>query len=560
MSRSAADLPEDPAELRRFAAALAAEVHAKTLLIEKLRMQLSILRRARFGRSSEKLDREIEQLELLLGDIEESDAERQARTEASDGEASSTLPSKKPSVRTPLPDHLPLETVMHEAPCVCPTCGATKFGRIGADERMVLEYVPSHFKRVLHVRPKMSCRACETVVQAPMPTLPIEKGRPGPALLAHVLVSKYCDHLPLYRQADIYARSGVEIDRSVMAGWVGHMAALLEPLAERIARHVRAGAALHADDTPVPVLDPGRGRTKTGRLWTAVRDESPYGSTAPPAAFYLYSPDRKAERAHALLKGCRGHLHADAYAGFAGLYEADPLTGAPAPLTEVACWAHARRKIYDIHVETKSPAAAQALEMIARLFAIEADIKGKPPAERLAARRAKATPILSELRAFLDATMEKISGKSSLAGAFRYAASRWTALTRYVDDGRLEMSNNAAERAMRPLALGRKNYLFAGSDEGASYCSSRHPLISQRDFFGDCQTAGVATAERWLRAERVSRANSAWGIIQGAPLHGWLADSARSAIKRRTVDVLTERIAAASLIVASPRSARSPGR
>src|SRR5580693_1345862 len=452
MSRSAAGLPEDPAELRRFAAALAAEVHSKTLLIEKLRMQLAVLRRARFGRSSEKLDREIEQLELLLGDIEESDAERQARTEASDGEASSALPSKKPSVRTPLPDHLPLETVMHEAPCVCPTCGATKFGRIGADERMVLEYVPSHFKRVLHVRPKMSCRACETVVQAPMPTLPIEKGRPGPALLAHVLVSKYCDHLPLHRQADIYGRSGVEIDRSVMAGWVGHMAALLEPLAERIARHVRAGAALHADDTPVPVLDPGRGRTKTGRLWTAVRDESPYGSTAPPAAFYLYSPDRKAERAHALLKGCRGHLHADAYAGFAGLYEADPLTGAPAPLTEVACWAHARRKIYDIHVETKSPAAAQALEMIARLFAIEADIKGKPPAERLAARRAKATPILSELRAFLDATMEKISGKSSLAGAFRYAASRWTALTRYVGDGRLEMSNNAAERAMRPLA------------------------------------------------------------------------------------------------------------
>ena len=325
MSRSAADLPEDPAELRRFAAALAAEVHSKTLLIEKLRMQLSILRRARFGRSSEKLDREIEQLELLLGDIEESDAERQARTEASDGEASSTLPSKKPSVRKPLPDHLPLETVMHEAPCVCPTCGATKFGRIGADERTVLEYVPSHFKRVLHVRPKMSCRACETVVQAPMPTLPIEKGRPGPALLAHVLVSKYCDHLPLHRQADIYGRSGVEIDRSVMAGWVGHMAALLEPLAERIARHVRAGAALHADDTPVPVLDPGRGRTKTGRLWTAVRDESPYGSTAPPAAFYLYSPDRRAERAHALLKGCRGHLHADAYAGFAGLYEADPL-------------------------------------------------------------------------------------------------------------------------------------------------------------------------------------------------------------------------------------------
>jgi len=478
MSRAAADLPEDPAELRRFAASLAAEVHAKALMIEKLRMQLAILRRARFGRSSEKLDREIEQLEFLLGDIEESDAARQARTQASEGEASSaSRPPKKPSVRAPLPDHLPLETVVHEAPCVCPACGEMKFGRIGADERMVLEYVPSHFKRVLHVRPKMSCRACETVVQAPMPTLPIEKGRPGPALLAHVLVSKYCDHLPLHRQSDIYARSGVEIDRSVMAGWVGYMTALLEPLAERIARHVRAGAALHADDTPVPVLDPGRGRTKTGRLWTAVRDERPYGSTAPPAAFYLYSPDRKAKRAQALLKGCRGHLHADAYAGFARLYEADPKTGAPASLIEVACWAHARRKIYDVHLETKSPAAAQALEMIARLFAIEADISGKPPPERVAARRAKATPILSELRAFFDATMAKVSGKSSLAGAIRYAVSRWTALTRYVDDGRLEMSNNAAERAIRPLALGRKNYLFAGSDEGGRRAAIMYTLI-----------------------------------------------------------------------------------
>ena len=272
MSHAAADLPEDPAELRRFAAALAAEVHAKTLLIEKLKMQLAVLRRARFGRSSEKLDRDIEQLELLIGDMEESDAERQAKRESPERGASSSTSKKKPSVRVPLPDHLPLETIVHDAPCVCPTCGGSKFGQIGADQRDVLEYVAAHFKRVVHVRPKMSCRACETIVQAPMPTLPIEKGRPGPALLAHVIVSKYCDHLPLHRQSGIYARDGVTIDRSVMAGWVGHMAALLEPLAQRIARHVRAGCAVHADDTTVPVLDPGRGRTKTGRLWTAVRD------------------------------------------------------------------------------------------------------------------------------------------------------------------------------------------------------------------------------------------------------------------------------------------------
>ena len=467
MSRAAADLPEDPAELRRFAAALATEVHAKTLLIEKLRMQLAVLRRARFGRSSEKLDREIEQLELLLGDIEESDAERQARTETSIGETStvSSPPPKKPSARAPLPDHLPLETIVHDAPCVCPTCGATKFGRIGADERTVLEYVPSHFKRVLHVRPKLSCRACETGRQAPMPTLPIEKGRPGPALLAHVAVSKFCDHLPLHRQADIYARQGVAIDRSVMAGWMGHLAALLEPLCARIERHVRAGSALHADDTPVPVLDPGRGRTKTGRLWTAVRDERPFGSAAPPAAFYRYSPDRKAQHAHALLADCRGFLHADGYAGFADLYQPEPTIGVPR-LTEVACWAHARRKIYDVHAETGSPAAREALERIARLFAVEADIRGRGPAERRDARCRRSAPILAELKTFLDATLATISGKSSLAGAIRYATSRWAALTRYVDDGRLEMSNNAAERAIRPLALGRKNYMFAGSDAG----------------------------------------------------------------------------------------------
>lgn len=204
-------------------------------------MQLAVLRRARFGRSSEKLDRDIEQLKLLIDDMEEIDAEQQAKRESPERGASSSTSKKMPSVRVPLPDHLPLETIVHDAPCVCPTCGGSKFGQIGADQRDVLEYVAAHLKRIVHVRPKMSCRACETIVQAPLPTLPIEKGRPGPALLAHVIVSKYCDHLPLHRQSGIYAREGVTINRSVMAGWVGHMAALLEPLAQRIARHVRAG-------------------------------------------------------------------------------------------------------------------------------------------------------------------------------------------------------------------------------------------------------------------------------------------------------------------------------
>ncbi|MDX7950886.1 IS66 family transposase [Lichenihabitans sp. Uapishka_5] len=458
-------------------AVLEATVQAQTLLVEKLKHQLAVLRRARFGRSSEKLDAQVEQLELLIGDIEESAAETQA-TIARSAEPVPVAAERKPSTRVPLPAHLPIETILHEAPCVCPNCGGTTFGRIGADEREVLEYVPARFRRILHLRPKMTCRACETIVQAPMPSLPIEKGRPGPGLLAHVVVSKFCDHLPLYRQSEIYGREGVTIDRSVMAGWMGHVAALLAPLAERIGRHVRAGPAIHADDTTVPVLDPGRGKTKTGRLWVAVRDERGFGSMAPPAAVYLYSPDRTAQHAHALLKGCRGHLHADGYAGFGKLYEPDLLTGAPAPLIEVACWSHARRKIYDVHVTTASPAAERALALIGDLFAVETIICGRPPAERQRARVERSTPILDALKVHLEATLARISGKSPFAKAIRYATSRWPALTRFVGDGSLEPSNNAAERAIRPLTLGRKNYLFAGSDAGGRRAATFYTLIS----------------------------------------------------------------------------------
>jgi hypothetical protein len=301
-------------------------------------------------------------------------------------------------------------------------------------------------------------------MQAPMPSLPIERGVPGPGLLAHVLVSKFCDHLPLYRQSEIYKRSGVDIDRSTMAEWVGKMAFLLEPLADEIARHVRSGATIHADDTPVPVLDPGRGKTKTGRLWVAVRDERPWGSATPPAAFYRYSPDRKGMRGGELLKGCKGFLHADAWPGFDSLYEDGP--AGPAKLEQVSCWAHARRKIYEIHVAEGSPAAKELLDSIGKLFAVEDAIRGKPPDERLKVRQEHAVPLLENLKSRMEAILGKISGKSAFAGALRYALSRWRSLTRYATDGRLDISNNAAERAIRPLALGRKNWLFAGSDDG----------------------------------------------------------------------------------------------
>ncbi len=499
MSLAHDPLPSDPEVLRAFAAGLqaelarknmeiaanAAEIHAKTLHIEKLRMQLAVLRRARFGRSSEKLDGDIEQLELLIGELEEEAAEGEAHAEAADpaGHGQAQARERKQPVRKPLPAHLPREVVTHDPPCTCPGCGGTVFSRIGQDEREVLEYVPSSFKVIRHVRPKLSCRACETIVQQPMPALPIERGRPGPGLVAHTLVAKYCDHLPLHRQAVMHAREGVELDRSTLADWVGSAVFLLAPLAELIGRHVRVGAVLHADDTVVPVLAPGLGKTKTGRLWVVVRDERPWGSAVPPAAFYRYSSDRRGIQAEALLGTCLGFLHADGYAGFDRLYQPKTPIGDP-PLVEVACWAHARRKLFDVHHATASPIALDALQRIAALFAIEASIQGRTPERRAAARGEHAQPLLNQLRVLLDASLAMISGKSALAQAIRYALTRWKALTRYVADGRLEMSNNAAERAMRSLALGRKNWMFCGSDAGGQRAACVYTITETAKMHG----------------------------------------------------------------------------
>jgi len=493
-------LPESLDALRAFAlslqgelarkdieiAANAAEIHAKTLHIEKLKMQLAVLRRARFGRSSEKLDHQIEQLELLIGDLEEdagaaeAAAARAEQETGAAGDAPASLPTKlrtrRHPVRQKLPSHLPREDVTHDAPCTCPGCGGTTFSRIGQDEREVLEYIPASFKVINHIRPKLSCRTCETIVQEKMPSLPIERGLPGPGLLANVAISKFCDHQPLNRQSAIYARAGVDLDRSTLADWLGHTVFLLAPLAEAIGRYIRRGAVFHADDTTVPVLAPGHGRTKTGRLWVVVRDERPWGSAAPPAAFYRYSADRKGLHAQALLGDCRGYLHADGYAGFAQLYRpASP--GASPPLIEVACWSHARRKIYDVHEETKSPIARDLLERIAVLFAMESAIAGKPADLRCAQRQAHAKPRVDELKAALEASLRRISAKTGLADAIRYSLTRWTALTRYLDDGRLAMSNNAAERAMRGPVLGRKNYLFCGSDAGGQRAACFYTIV-----------------------------------------------------------------------------------
>ena len=476
MSLATQQLPTDPIELRAFAAHLQSELYAKTLHIEKLKAQLAVLRRARFGQSSEKIDRQIDLLELIIGDLEEAEAEHEASSAAELGRSPSPARPARTGNRKPLPGHLPREIITHAGLCACPACGSVRLRRIGDDEREVLEYIPSHFKVVVHVRPKLSCRDCETITQPPMPSLPIERGRPGPGLLAHVLISKYCDHLPLNRQSDIYAREGVELDRSTMADWVGRAAWLMSSLAEAIGDYVRAGPAIHADDTPVPVQDPGRGKTKTGRLWVVVRDERSWGSPAPPAAYYRYSVDRKGEHAQALLGPCRGFLHADAYAGFDKLYAADPITG-HARLVAVACWAHARREIFNEHATTNSPLAREALERIGEIFAIEREINGQSAPARLAARQARSLPLLIALKVFYETSLTRISRKGDLAKAIRYSTNRWDALTRFTQDGRLEMTNNAAERAIRPLTLGRRNWTFLGSDAGGDRAAVFYSII-----------------------------------------------------------------------------------
>jgi transposase len=484
-------LPDDVDTLRRMLvaereahAAREAELAAakaglitKTLEIEKLKVQIARLRRQQFGRSSEKIDRIIEQLELMLDELETEAASGPAMepsVAAADDEGESAATRKKSPGRRPLPDHLPRREIVHTPDCTCPACGGA-MRQVGEDVSDVLDYIPGRFEIIRHIRPAFSCRVCESMVQMPMPSLPIERGRPSAGLLAHILVSKYCDHTPLYRQAGIYAREGVDLDRAVMANWVGKSVWIAAPLVEAIGDHVMAAATLHGDDTPVPVLAPGAGKTKTGRLWVYLRDERPHAGPAPPAVIYRYSPDRKGEHPRRHLARFRGFLHADGYAGFGPLYQSSG-DGKPASVTEVACWAHVRRKFHDLHL-AGSPLAKEALDRIGRLFDIERVAQGLPPDTRRRIRQSRTVPLIEELAAFLDTTLPKLSGKSELAVTIRYARSRWAALTGYLKDGRLEISNNAAERAIRPLALGRKNWMFAGSDTGGERAAAVYTLI-----------------------------------------------------------------------------------
>ena len=436
--------------------------------IEHLKLLIAKLRRMQFGRKSEKIQQQIEQLELKLEELETAKAQRDLSSRPA-AEPSQKTASHKPT-RQALPEHLPREVKTYTPKAdTCPDCGGD-LRKFGEDVSEVLEYVPARFRVIQHVRPKFSCATCEHIVQEPAPSRPIERGMAGPGLLGHVLAAKYCDHLPLYRQSEMYAREGVELERSTLADWVGAMSRLLHPLVQAISRHVLGTTKLHADDIPVPVLAPGNGKTKTGRLWTYVRDDRPSGETTPPAVWFAYSPDRRGEHPRQHLREFHGFLQADGYAGFHHLYQGGQIQ-------EAACWAHVRRKFYELHVAHASPIAGAAIERIAALFAIEDEIRARPPEERLQARNSRSRPLLESLHSWLESTLHQVSRKSEIAAAIRYALSRWRALLRYCEDGRLEMDNNAAERALRAVALGRKNYLFAGSDTGGERAAAIYTLI-----------------------------------------------------------------------------------
>jgi transposase len=375
--------------------ALKALIEAQRAEIAHLKLWVAKLRRQQFGRRSEQMAGLLDQLELQLEELETGEAEVTTALEP-----------------RALPDHLPRETHVHAPEATtCPDCGGS-LQPLGEDVSEILEYVPARFRVIRHVRPKCACSRCDRIVQAPAPSRPIAQCLAGPGLLAHVLVSKFADHVPLYRQSEIYAREGVNLPRSTLTDWVGEAAGLLRPLVAAIRRQVLRGAKLHADDTPVPVLAPGQGRTKKGRLWTYVRDDRPAGDPTPPAVWFAYSPDRQGQHPRIHLSGFRGALQADGYAGFNELYD----TGG---VHEVACWAHGRRKFYDLQQAQGSPLAAEALQRIGVLYAIEAEIRGQPPEIRAAARQARASPRLEAPQEWLHSPFRQISQKSAWAEAIR---------------------------------------------------------------------------------------------------------------------------------------------
>ena len=457
-----------------------AEARVKNLDAEIANLKLTIakMRRDTFGTSSERGAKLLDQLELQLGELVERVAHDKAAVEIATPLPTGGTEQDKPA-RRPLPAHLPRERVVHAAAVSCPCCGGA-LRKLGEDITETLELVPAKWKVIQHVREKFSCRKCETITQPPAPSHPIARGRAGPQLLAQVLFAKYRAHLPLNRQSDIYATEGIDLDVSTLADWVGACTATLMPLVDEIEKHVLAvnedhGSAMrriHADDTTVPVL--AKGKCTTGRLWAYVRDDQPFGGHAPPAALFYYSPDRGGEHPEKHLAGYCGLMQADAYSGYNGLYVQGRK---PGMIYEAACWAHGRRKFFELAELQKAPVAIEAVRRIDELFAIEREINGQSADHRRAVRQKRSKPLVDALEKWLREERRKLSSKSPVAKAINYSLKRWAAFTRFLDDGRICLSNNAAERAVRGIAVGRKNWTFCGSDTGGQRTAAIYTLI-----------------------------------------------------------------------------------
>jgi transposase len=469
VSAQADALPDDPDLLK-------AMLIAERLESERLRQIIREFQRHRFGRRAESLPDD--QLQLALEDAEQAAAADQAESELKNPAERKVRAVRRRTNRGKLPAHLlRIETVVEVPSTVCPCCAGT-LHRIGEDVSERLDVVPAQFRVMVLRRPKYACRACsDVVVQAPAPARLIEGGLPTEATVAQVLVSKFADHLPLYRQAQIYARQGIALDRSTLADWVGRAAFLLRPVHERLLDKLKASSKLFADETTAPVLDPGRGRTKTGQLFAYARDDRPWAGSDPPGVAYVYAPDRKAERPIAHLKGFKGILQVDGYGGYKVLARQGDVRLA-------FCWSHVRRHFYELATPGPAPIASEALARIAALYRIEDEIRGRSAEERRTVRQERSRPLVEALEPWLRLKLQLISQKTKLAEAIRYTLSRWQGLCLFLDDGRVEIDNNVVERAIRPLALTRKNALFAGSDGGAEHWAVIASLIETCKLIG----------------------------------------------------------------------------
>ena len=473
-------LPDDIATLQTAltaerAARQQAEARASgaEAMVAYLKLLIAKMKRERFGQSAERGRKLLDQLELQLEELEASATEDEVAAASAEPEASSVRSAtRKKPVRAPLPAHLPRERVIVPAPPCCPCCGG-KLVKLGEDVTETLEVVPRQWKVIQTVREKFTCRSCEKITQPPAPFHVIARARAGASLLAMILYAKFGEHQPLNRQSESYAREGIELDVSTLADWVGACTANLAPLIELIRHHVLTADRIHADDTTVPVL--AKEKTVIGRLWAYVRDDRPFAGPDPPAAVFFYSGSRAGEHPKRHLAVYAGILQADAYAGFGDLYDAKRK---PGPITEAACWSHSRRKFFELADLRKAPLAIEGVRRIDAIFAIEREINGATPEQRLAVRKERVKPLVGELEKWMRAERARLSRHAELAKAIDYMLKRWPAFTRFLDDGRICLSNNAAERALRGIALGRRAWLFAGSDRGGERAAAIYTLIT----------------------------------------------------------------------------------